>query len=60
MKTYLINLDRSKDRLAVMTERLAAIGVTAERVSGIEGSKLDLSSFDIEVPNPSYPRRLTP
>lgn len=60
MKTYLINLDRSTDRLAVMKERLAAIGVTAERVSGVEGSKLNMNSVDVAVPNASYPRLLTP
>lgn len=60
MKTYLINLDRSMDRLLVMKERMAAIGVTAERVSGIEGSKLDMTSIDMALPNASYPRILTP
>lgn len=59
MKTYLINLDRSTDRLAVMNERMSAIGITAERVSGVEGAKLDLKSENIAVPNYKYPRSLT-
>ena len=60
MKTYLINLDRSKSRLEVMTERLATIGISFERVSGVDGSKIDISSLSVDVPNPSYPRALTP
>lgn len=60
MKTYLINLDRSADRLAVMKERMAAIGISAERVSGVDGSNLDMNSINIDVPNPRYPRPLTP
>lgn len=59
MKTYLINLDRSIDRLEVMKERLSAIGVTVERVPGIDGSKIDITSLSVDVPNPSYPRTLT-
>lgn len=59
MKVFLINLDRSTERLAVMRNRLASINVTAERVSGIEGAKLDLNSIDMDVPNPNYPRLLT-
>lgn len=59
MKTYLINLDRSKDRLEVMKERLSAIGVTVERVPGVDGSKIDIASLSVDVPNPSYPRSLT-
>lgn len=59
MKTYLINLDRSKDRLVVMKERLSTIGITAERVPGIDGSKINVASISIDVPNSSYPRSLT-
>lgn len=59
MKTYLINLDRSTDRLEVMKDRLAEIGVKVERVPGVDGAQIDNSSLSIGVPNPSYPRSLT-
>ena len=59
MKTYLINLDRSRDRLAVMTQRMSEIGIAAERVSGVEGAKLKADSINTAIPNYKYPRSLT-
>lgn len=59
MKTYLINLDRSTDRLAVMAERMAEIGIKSERVSAVEGAKLNLKTVNIAAPNYKYPRVLT-
>lgn len=37
---YLINLDRSPDRLAFMQGQLAAIGLTAERIAAVDGARL--------------------
>lgn len=59
MKTYLINLDRSPDRLSVMTDRLKAIDVTFERVSAIDGINLETKEFVVDVPNALYPYTLT-
>lgn len=44
MRILLINLDRSPQRLAFMTEQLAARGLVAERLAAVDGSKLDLTS----------------
>jgi glycosyl transferase family 25 len=44
VKTLLINLDRSPDRLQNMTNRLARIGLEWERVPGIDGKALDIMS----------------
>ncbi len=42
LAAYLINMDGATDRLAAMTEKLEAAGLTAvERVSGVDGRKLD-------------------
>ena len=42
---YLINLDRSPDRLASMTERLAAAGIAFERVAAVDGMTLTEQEF---------------
>ena len=47
MKNYLINLDRSGDRLARMRERFHAIGLDFVRVSAIDGC--NLSESDIRI-----------
>lgn len=40
--TLLINLDRSPDRLATMSERLDRLGLNWQRVVAVEGSKIEL------------------
>jgi glycosyl transferase family 25 len=40
--TYVINLDRSPQRLAAMTERLAPLPLTWQRISAVEGKHLNL------------------
>ena len=60
MKTFLINLDRSVDRLEVMKKRLADLGLRFERVSAIEGSKVSSESYHSQSPSPRYPHHLTP
>ena len=40
MRAYLINLDRSPQRLALMRAALAATGVGFERVAGVDGAAL--------------------
>lgn len=46
MKCYLINLDRSADRLQAMSKRFANLGVTFTRVSGVDGRMLSQSEID--------------
>lgn len=40
MQVYLVNMDRSKERLEIMSQRLAALGINFERVPAVDGSKL--------------------
>lgn len=40
VKTYLINLDEAKDRLAHMREELARVGLDFERIPAVRGSAL--------------------
>lgn len=40
MKTFLINLARSKERLALMDRRLKALGVAYERIEAVDGKSL--------------------
>ncbi len=42
---YVINLDRSPDRLALMTARLQAMGMPFERVCGVDGMTLSEAEF---------------
>lgn len=42
---YLINLDRSPDRLACMSERLTAAGIAFERVAAVDGMALTETEF---------------
>ena len=52
LQTFVINLDRSPDRLQVMQERLAGAGLAWQRVSAVEGAKLDPSACpDVSVPS---------
>jgi len=44
-RCYLINLDRSPERLANMHAHLSALGIAYERVSGIDGRALDEAQF---------------
>lgn len=51
LQTYLINLDRSPDRLAVMKERLDALGLPWQRISAVEGKLLDLPNLpELSIP----------
>ena len=56
LKCFLINLDRSQDRLAVMSERLQRVGLPWQRIPAVEGRKLDWES-DPRVDIPGYLRR---
>lgn len=56
IRCYLINLDRSTDRLAVMTQRLEKAGLPWQRISAVEGRKLDIES-DRRVDIPGYQSR---
>lgn len=42
---YLINLDRSAERLQAMTARLSAAGIAFERVAGVDGMALSEARF---------------
>jgi len=44
-RCYLINLDRSPQRLKAMNTRLAKLGITYERVPGVDGLTLDETAF---------------
>lgn len=46
LKTYLINLDRSEDRLAHMRRELDRAGVAFERVAGVDGSELEAGELE--------------
>ncbi len=61
MQTYLVNLDRSLDRLAIMTERLASIGIAWERIPAVDGKLLGAEQKSaVNSPNWKFPTRLTP
>lgn len=61
MQVYLVNMDRSKERLEIMSQRLAALGINFERVPAVDGSKLaDTEKKQITAPNWRYPYVLTP
>lgn len=45
MKTYLINLDRSIERLSYMTSQLNRLRVDFERIPAVDGRELDASAF---------------
>jgi glycosyl transferase family 25 len=45
VRIFLINLDRSRDRLDLMTARLEALGLYAERLPAVDGSKIDLAPY---------------
>lgn len=55
MKIFVLNLQRAVERRALMQQRLAALGLEAEFLSAVEGSRVDRSSL----PAGSEPR-LTP
>lgn len=42
--TYVINLDGSDDRLQAISQQLAAYGIDFERISAVDGRRLDLST----------------
>ncbi|MGR6430217.1 glycosyltransferase family 25 protein [Rhizobium sp. PAMB 3174] len=46
LDVYVINLDGSNDRLDAISSRLAAYGVTFQRVLAFDGRKLDLSRVE--------------
>ena len=61
MKTYLINLDRSKDRLQSMTASLNLLEIDFERVSAVDRDTLSdlLGNKEIDSPSLNYPHSLT-
>lgn len=44
LDTYVINLDGSDDRLNAISQRLADYGIGFERISAVDGRRLDLSA----------------
>lgn len=50
MKTYVINLDRSAERLAHMSEQLLALEIPFERIGAVDGSALVQSVLDAHRP----------
>lgn len=64
LHVFLINLDRSADRLARCAPLLDALGVSWERVPGIEGRRLDAAQLASLNPHPAphgeWFRPLTP
>jgi glycosyl transferase family 25 len=46
LKTYVVNLDGSADRLEAISARLDAFDVDFERVPAFDGRKLDMSTLD--------------
>ncbi len=60
MRTYLINLDRSTERLSIVTDRLAALGLTWERIPAVDGKTLTAEHKTAVVsPNWKFPTTLT-
>lgn len=51
---YLINLDRSPDRLTTMSARLSALEITFERIPGVDGMQLDEARFREETRENRY------
>lgn len=61
MKVFLVNMDRSTDRLEIMLKRLSTLGLEFERVAAVDGSKLtDAERSRVLSPNWRYPYSLTP
>ncbi|MCK0196851.1 glycosyltransferase family 25 protein [Ancylobacter sp. 6x-1] len=60
MKCYLINLDRSPERLAVMRARFGALGLGFERVPAIDGVRTELPPAFFLKPDGSVRRPLAP
>lgn len=56
-QTYLINLDRAKERLAIMESEFSKHGITFERVIAVDAKALDHSSYKV---NNKYDRNLVP
>ena len=50
MKTYVINLDRSAERLVHMNKQLSALGIPFERIGAVDGSALAQSMLDDHSP----------
>jgi glycosyl transferase family 25 len=46
LKAYVINLDRSEDRLAHMREEFGRAGVAFERIAAVDGAALDEAALD--------------
>lgn len=45
IKAYLINLDRSPQRLEFMRAQYEPLGLTVERIAAVDGARLDLSPY---------------
>lgn len=61
-KVYVINLDRSKERLSRITDRFAQVGLTFERISAVDGRHITDSSlldYDYIRNRFNYGRKLT-
>lgn len=51
MKCFLINLDRSKDRLEFMSDQLSGIGLLIERISAVEGREIPRKDLAALIPS---------
>lgn len=61
MKSYLINLDRSCDRLTFMTEQFCKLGCDFTRVSAVDARMFTPEQIrDALAPNQKWPHPLTP
>lgn len=61
MKSYLINLDRSCDRLTFMTEQFCKLGCDFTRVSAVDARMFTPGQIqDALAPNQKWPHPLTP
>ena len=60
--TFVINLDKSPERMANISERLNELEIPFERISGVYGAELSqdeiLNSYDLELNLKSYRREL--
>lgn len=55
MKAYVINLDKSPDRYALMSERLRNLGLSFERVPGVDGRTMKSTPIPVTAPSANYP-----
>ncbi len=61
MKIFLVNMDKSIERLNIMKKRLSDLDLTFERIAAVDGTKInDSEKKVITAPSWRYPYKLTP